>query len=185
MKPVSAMVKAAALAAMMGVAAPAAAVVTYTFEGLSAFEGGWFGRFVISLTGPVTSDSVFPAAQFTSCEVLSNPDLTCGDHRFTFTTVAEFGVDGNMIEFAANNAGGEVGRSFFYFQPGAFGANGTYNTIIFGSDQAATLTVSGIGGGGGPPPIPEPATWAMLIAGFGLTGAAMRRRRVAVGAAVA
>jgi hypothetical protein len=25
--------------------------------------------------------------------------------------------------------------------------------------------------------IPEPGSWAMLIAGFGLTGAAMRRRR--------
>jgi hypothetical protein len=28
--------------------------------------------------------------------------------------------------------------------------------------------------------IPEPASWAMLIAGFGLTGAAMRRRRAAI-----
>jgi hypothetical protein len=28
--------------------------------------------------------------------------------------------------------------------------------------------------------VPEPANWAMLIAGFGLVGAAMRRRRVAV-----
>ena len=28
--------------------------------------------------------------------------------------------------------------------------------------------------------VPEPASWAMLIAGFGLTGAAMRRRRVAI-----
>jgi hypothetical protein len=27
-------------------------------------------------------------------------------------------------------------------------------------------------------PVPEPASWAMLIAGFGLTGAAMRRRRL-------
>jgi hypothetical protein len=25
--------------------------------------------------------------------------------------------------------------------------------------------------------VPEPASWAMMIAGFGLTGAAMRRRR--------
>ena len=25
-------------------------------------------------------------------------------------------------------------------------------------------------------PVPEPATWAMMIAGFGLTGGAMRRR---------
>jgi len=28
--------------------------------------------------------------------------------------------------------------------------------------------------------VPEPASWALLIAGFGLTGAAMRRRRVAI-----
>lgn len=28
------------------------------------------------------------------------------------------------------------------------------------------------------PGVPEPASWALLIAGFGLTGAAMRRRRV-------
>jgi hypothetical protein len=27
------------------------------------------------------------------------------------------------------------------------------------------------------PPIPEPATWAMMMAGFGLAGAALRRRR--------
>lgn len=31
-------------------------------------------------------------------------------------------------------------------------------------------------------PAPEPATWAMMIAGFGLVGAAMRRRRTAVAA---
>ncbi len=36
---------------------------------------------------------------------------------------------------------------------------------------------AGIGG------VPEPASWAMLIAGFGLTGAAMRRRRIQVVAA--
>lgn len=30
--------------------------------------------------------------------------------------------------------------------------------------------------------VPEPASWTMLIAGFGLTGAAMRRRRAAVAA---
>ncbi len=32
------------------------------------------------------------------------------------------------------------------------------------------------------PGVPEPASWAMLIAGFGLVGAAARRRRVAVAA---
>jgi hypothetical protein len=33
------------------------------------------------------------------------------------------------------------------------------------------------------PAVPEPASWVMLIAGFGLTGAAMRRRRSTVVAA--
>ena len=32
------------------------------------------------------------------------------------------------------------------------------------------------------PGVPEPATWAMLIAGFGLVGAAARRRRPIVAA---
>lgn len=36
------------------------------------------------------------------------------------------------------------------------------------------------GGGGGVGVIPEPATWAMMIAGFGLVGSAARRRRKAV-----
>ncbi len=30
------------------------------------------------------------------------------------------------------------------------------------------------------PPIPEPATWAMMILGFGLVGMAMRRRRASL-----
>lgn len=34
-------------------------------------------------------------------------------------------------------------------------------------------------GGGTPPPVPEPATWAMMLLGFGAIGAAMRRRQKA------
>lgn len=34
-------------------------------------------------------------------------------------------------------------------------------------------------------PVPEPATWSMMIAGFGLVGATLRRRRVTVGTALA
>lgn len=57
---------------------------------------------------------------------------------------------------------------------------GTFSSVSFTDTYEAWhgLTV----GIGGVAAIPEPASWAMLIAGFGLTGAAMRRRRTAVAA---
>jgi len=47
-------------------------------------------------------------------------------------------------------------------------------------DRYASLTqLGGISGEGTPvrPPVPEPATWAMMLLGFGGIGMAMRRRR--------
>ena len=50
-------------------------------------------------------------------------------------------------------------------------------------DAPSALLVTGLGGSANPSEhaiaaVPESATWAMMLAGFGLTGAAMRRRRV-------
>jgi hypothetical protein len=63
----------------------------------------------------------------------------------------------------------------------AFDANGTETIGISGfANRDGThgfinsFTVGDTGA------VPEPASWAMLIAGFGLTGAVMRRRRVAI-----
>lgn len=170
--------KAAAAGLAIAAAVPAAAMVTYAFEGLSAFAGNNYGRFSITLPDYVSATSVFPASQFSSCEVLSNPQLSCGAHGFTFATVSTFGINSNMIEFAVTDGQSELNRTFFYFELGAFAADGVYDNIIFGSDQAGRLTVSsGGGGGGGGPVIPEPATWALLISGFGVVGAALRRQR--------
>jgi hypothetical protein len=52
----------------------------------------------------------------------------------------------------------------------------TLSTSVLYQNQLAYLA-------GGTTAIPEAATWAMLIAGFGLTGAALRRRRVVAAAA--
>jgi hypothetical protein len=60
----------------------------------------------------------------------------------------------NTLSFVLNNAGG----------PAAFQVAGL------------TVTAAALPSVGG---VPEPASWAMLIAGFGLTGAAMRRRAAA------
>ena len=64
---------------------------------------------------------------------------------------------------------------------------GTYR-LAFGvsnwSDNAfdSGLAYAGVFMDGNPIGVPEPASWAMLIAGFGLVGAAARRRRSAVAA---
>ena len=55
-------------------------------------------------------------------------------------------------------------------------ANGGGNGYWVGDDSTFDKLVDYQGGGAGA--VPEPATWAMLITGFGLVGAAARRRRV-------
>jgi hypothetical protein len=58
-------------------------------------------------------------------------------------------------------------------------ANPTGGFITEGDLPLPTVPLpgGGGGGGGGGGVVPEPGTWAMLIAGFGLVGAAARRRR--------
>ena len=78
------------------------------------------------------------------------------------------------------------GASFCPF--GATGVNfaGTARSIAFGGvanqivfdDITFGSATPGPGTGG----VPEPASWALMIAGFGLVGAASRRRRLAVAA---
>jgi hypothetical protein len=54
----------------------------------------------------------------------------------------------------------------------AAGGSGTFTTqTIFGTGQPDQVVLP-------PSAVPEPATWAMFIGGFGLVGGALRRRRV-------
>jgi hypothetical protein len=62
--------------------------------------------------------------------------------------------------------------------------NATFNTGLFGLDEgpAEGATISG-GFKLISDAVPEPATWAMMITGFGLAGASIRRRRATAVAA--
>jgi hypothetical protein len=80
---------------------------------------------------------------------------------------------GNTIVEAFTANVGVSGNNFYGFTGSSFDA-----IRIVNLDESFWL-IDNIQLGAG---VPEPASWAMLIAGFGLTGAAMRRRRVAVAA---
>ncbi len=65
------------------------------------------------------------------------------------------------------------------FTPGVFRLNNPF----FGGP--ATLTITGLADGGSGSAVPEPASWAMLILGFGFVGTAARRRNRSIGANMA
>ncbi|MBT2187667.1 PEPxxWA-CTERM sorting domain-containing protein [Sphingobium sp. H33] len=76
-----------------------------------------------------------------------------------------FNLEGSVISVRLLSGGFPTGSSYI---------NGTLNSPAFGG-TAYTPPVT-------PPTpgVPEPATWAMMIAGMGLAGAAMRARKSAV-----
>ena len=90
---------------------------------------------------------------------------TAGSISFGTGIASAFQITGSAAGFA-QFGGDDVFTGAFnapVFSPGTF---------TFGGFSRGTLTVSRAVAA-----VPEPATWAMLILGFGLIGGAMRRRR--------
>jgi hypothetical protein len=81
------------------------------------------------------------------------------------------------------NTGCAPGSTGFYCNWDPIGVSfaGTAKSIDFGGG-ANFVAYDDITFGRDTPGIPEPQSWALLIAGFGLVGATMRRRRIAVAA---
>lgn len=108
----------------------------------------------------------------------------------------DFTSAANMVDFTFNNYGNGNGTNVRVYGAGAVLLNTVAIDFVNGFAPVA-LAEAGItrlefdnNSGGGFNwifgigelsfnPVPEPATWAMLIAGFGLVGATMRRRRSA------
>lgn len=80
-----------------------------------------------------------------------------------------FGLTGNNTEIGWNLEFGAPGSA------GLWQLSGNALQFSFNNNVKAAFRLYGTTAG-----VPEPANWALMIAGFGLAGAAMRRRRVAV-----
>jgi hypothetical protein len=152
-----------------------------TVAGLSAGSpfsiGGISGTFSILALSPVSVGGI------TSSSLLSA----------TFTNATLAGTIGSSsIVFSGNNTTGTVlfSSDFLNFdnvQEQAFSFTGnTINPLATAGENAHLASFrSSVAGTFATDPVPtisvvpEPASWAMLIAGFGLVGAAARRRRQA------
>lgn len=165
----------AALLASLPMAAQAA--VTYSFVADSSYpfnDVTITGGFTLTVASPISGPTTFPLASLDSCSVSASDGsaIECIGQQFA-------SYDGLYDQIGFGTDGSEARYTFYNFAVGAFSANGVYETITFGANQHGFLTVSGIGdtgGGGATGGVPEPATWALMILGFGAAGAALRRR---------
>jgi hypothetical protein len=160
-----------AIAASM--ASGASAAITYKFNATSS-NGGAYGSFELTTPNFVTGLVEFAAQDLTSCTIAFPPgNQACGNQVFNTLTFGppEFY---EILSFGAAITG-VPGNSetLYFFDQGSFGTVGVHSSQVFGPEQFATLTVSDSSIVAG---VPEPASWAMMIAGFGFVGASMRRR---------
>jgi hypothetical protein len=96
----------------------------------------------------------------------------------TYFSDKNLNEDGVNHIFSANYAGSELvpAGTYIGFEDLWKGGDFNYFDLSFVFQNVAAKEIPAVGG------VPEPASWAMLITGFGLTGSAMRRRRIAVAA---
>ncbi|MGL4540913.1 MAG: PEPxxWA-CTERM sorting domain-containing protein [Polymorphobacter sp.] len=107
-------------------------------------------------------------------------DVAAGFSSLSFTTGSFIATTVNVWS-GLGGTGSLLGSGTFFSPPGAFAPG----SVAF-SGTAKSITLSGTNGSdfgwddvtfGAA--VPEPASWALMIAGFGMVGAAMRRRKLA------
>lgn len=171
----------ASATALATLAVPAsAAPITRTFTGTLTFADG----------GPVTATTFGFGFTYDPMVGLTNRKV---DYFTTSSTYAAFDPSSVYVSYTDQGftIDGEGGNGLYYTKPDFF-ISVADNTTTPGSTPAA-YRVAGYttGDGSSPhlaslgtlvetmgltPAVPEPATWAMMIVGFGLVGGTMRRR---------
>lgn len=165
----------------------AASIVGISSNTASIDLGSVLTNTAVTIIGSATGEmstatsTILTVSQFTATDGAAYSfTSSIGNFTGTLNNVLSVGPESNRVltafalgtfspagSFASFNAG-PASLTFSFTQNNANGA-------ISGGFTLATPPVAA-------PGVPEPAAWAMLIAGFGLTGAAMRRRRIAVAA---
>lgn len=171
---------AAALGFGLFLANPASAAVRYTFTAFSGPEkngeqinGGGFSLTVASF---LTGDPTYKADALTNCSVSTTMQPTggsCYDQDFYSNPVRDY------LGFGTDTTLNPLSWTYYNFVSGAFSAVGIYESVAtpgYGTGQMKVELVADVD----TPAVPEPAAWAMMVAGLAAVGGAMRRRSAVV-----
>lgn len=109
----------------------------------------------------VTANGSIYAKWFT-CSIPSSPTKCPADPNSEYSLLLRPTRDGFLGTLRGDSGAKDIG----YVIDGAFTSTGT--RFLMPATFSGNVAF-----------VPEPSSWALLIAGFGLTGAALRRRRVA------
>lgn len=131
--------------------------------------GGWAGftgnGVLSSAVPPSTDDWTFLAAVYDQ----SQSSMTLYVNGQSFTTVTNFGGSPDTFVIGRN-------QTFASFYSGLIDNVFVYDEALSAA-QIADLRATGFGSSVPPvDAVPEPKTWALMLVGFGLAGAGLRRR---------
>jgi hypothetical protein len=179
------------IAAILAAAAPASAARTFTFNYSGSITSGIGSGTAVVTNGTFTTTDA--ATNVGGRDALTVTGVTGARNGVSIAGLApdfpvQFGGADNYL-FLSGLPFSDFGVSFSladgsfanFFNDG--GEVGEYAATNLTGDQNRTnglgvFTFSEVTGG-----VPEPATWALMIGGFGLVGAATRRRSAKIAAA--
>jgi choice-of-anchor C domain-containing protein len=154
-------------------------IVAGTVDHISSYWTASDGVRSLDLTGdaPGTISQAFATTSGLTYNIAF--DLWANPAGGTYPRIVFANIGGSDISFSSPG-GGSLGAPAWVRQAFSFVATGATTTLSFRADPAssagfygpaldnisATVTA-----------VPEPATWTMMFLGFGLAGAALRRRR--------
>lgn len=186
----------AAALALGATAVPASATITIGSPCVSVLEADG-GCVFNGNDGPASADAVTESVYNASGKAgapitlsrIVKYDASGSDFGTTVTLpgfgTISFAADGksgswNLPGFTVDFVSVKGGTQFKLTKLTTAGSSGTWDTtgLVGGQGNQPALSHIIFYGGGGV--VPEPATWAMLITGFGLVGGALRRRRATV-----
>ncbi|WP_156255790.1 PEPxxWA-CTERM sorting domain-containing protein [Sandarakinorhabdus oryzae] len=166
--------KLALMAAVTALALPSmAAAVTYTYVGSWRVDGTPYTGVNPAFTGQAAAAFIFggSASNYAISTVDANPA------NIDFQSWVSVWFAGSFPDCPGFPCGRKVAQDFAVSTGGFYQSPGDTSAFVSDWAQGEQFTNYAFTVEGG---VPEPASWMMLITGFGLTGAALRRRRTAV-----